>query len=323
MSSKLRVGVIGVGSLGQHHARNYSTMKNAELTAVVDVSPKGKEIADKFGAEFFTDYEKIVDKVDAVSIVVPTTYHHKVAKFFLEHGKHVLLEKPMTATLAEAEDLIKLNEKKAKEKPQVFQIGHIERFNVAIEKMREMKMVPILIEASRMGHFTARALDVSVILELMIHDIDIILQLVDSDIKKISAIGVPILTDSIDMADVRLEFVNGTIAKVTASRVSPKRLRKIRIFERNAYISVDYIRQSMKIYKVKEGLPQGRKVSWTDMMELDTFPIVKKEPLAQELNSFVDAILNGKVPEVTARQAYQALKIVVEIEQQIKDNFRK
>ena len=323
MSSKLRVGVIGVGSLGQHHARNYSTMKNAELTAVVDVSPKGKEIADKFGAEFFTDYEKIVDKVDAVSIVVPTTYHHKVAKFFLEHGKHVLLEKPMTATLAEAEDLIKLNEKKAKEKPQVFQIGHIERFNVAIEKMREMKMVPILIEASRMGPFTARALDVSVILDLMIHDIYIILQLVDSDIKKISAIGVPILTDSIDMADVRLEFVNGTIAKVTASRVSPKRLRKIRIFERNAYISVDYIRQSMKIYKVKEGLPQGRKVSWTDMMELDTFPIVKKEPLAQELNSFVDAILNGKVPEVTARQAYQALKIVVEIEQQIKDNFRK
>ena len=323
MSSKLRVGVIGVGSLGQHHARNYSTMKNAELTAVVDVSPKGKEIADKFGAEFFTDYEKIVDKVDAVSIVVPTTYHHKVAKFFLEHGKHVLLEKPMTATLAEAEDLIKLNEKKSKEKPQVFQIGHIERFNVAIEKMREMKMVPILIEASRMGPFTARALDVSVILDLMIHDIDIILQLVDSDIKKISAIGVPILTDSIDMADVRLEFVNGTIAKVTASRVSPKRLRKIRIFERNAYISVDYIRQSMKIYKVKEGLPQGRKVSWTDMMELDTFPIVKKEPLAQELNSFVDAILNGKVPEVTARQAYQALKIVVEIEQQIKDNFRK
>ena len=198
MSSKLRVGVIGVGSLGQHHARNYSTMKNAELTAVVDVSPKGKEIADKFGAEFFTDYEKIVDKVDAVSIVVPTTYHHKVAKFFLEHGKHVLLEKPMTATLAEAEDLIKLNEKKAKEKPQVFQIGHIERFNVAIEKMREMKMVPILIEASRMGPFTARALDVSVILDLMIHDIDIILQLVDSDIKKISAIGVPILTDSID-----------------------------------------------------------------------------------------------------------------------------
>ncbi|HRU40262.1 MAG TPA: Gfo/Idh/MocA family oxidoreductase, partial [Candidatus Goldiibacteriota bacterium] len=245
--------------------------------------------------------------------------HYKVAKFFLENGVHVLLEKPMTATEREARDLLKIYRKSLKKL--VFQVGHIERFNVAVKKLKEMKKVPILIEASRLGPFTARSLDVSVILDLMIHDIDIILQLVGSKVKRIDAIGVPVLTDSIDMANARIEFKNGAVANVTASRVSPKRLRKIRVFENNLYMSIDYMRQSMKIYKVKDGLPKDRKVSWNDMMEIESFPMVKKEPLATELKSFVEAIKNRTQPEVTAFQAYEALKVTLEIEKQVNRKF--
>jgi len=321
MDNIIRVGVVGVGSLGQHHARNYANIEGVKLTCVADVSEKGKEIADKYGAEFLTDYKKMPGKVDAVSIVVPTTLHYKVAKFFLENDIHVLLEKPMTATAAEARQLLDIYKKKSKKL--IFQVGHIERFNVAVKKLKELKAVPILIEASRLGPFTARALDVSVVLDLMIHDIDIILQLVNSKVKRIDAIGVPVLTDSIDMANVRIEFKNGAVANVTASRVSPKRLRKIRVFENNLYMSIDYMRQSIKIYKVKEGLAKDRKVSWTDMMETESFPMVKKEPLATELRSFVDSINGKNKIEVTAYQAYEALKIVLEIEKQIQNKFKK
>jgi len=319
----IRCGVIGAGSLGQHHARNYANLGDGvKLTCVVDVSEKAKEIADKFGAEFTTDYTKILDKVDAVSIVVPTTMHYKVAKFFLENGKHVLLEKPMTATAAEAEKLLKLH---SKNRSLVFQVGHIERFNEAVKKMQELKKVPILIEAGRLGPFTARSLDVSVILDLMIHDIDIILQLVNySPVKRIDAIGVPILSNSTDMANVRIEFKNGTVANVTASRVSPKRLRKIRVFENNAYMSIDYVRQSIKMYKVDETLQKNRQVSWNDMMEYESYPIENEEEnLAKELRSFTAAIREKKRPEVTAEQAYKALKIVLEIDEQIKKKIKK
>ncbi len=322
MDKIIRVGVVGVGSLGQHHARNYTSIDGVKLTAVSDVSEKGKEIADRYGAEFFTDYKKMLDKVDAVSIVVPTTLHHKVAKFFLDNDKHILLEKPMTATVKEAEDLIKIYKKK-KNKNLIFQVGHIERFNMAVKKLQEMKKVPILIEASRLGPFTSRSLDTSVILDLMIHDIDIILQIVNSKVKKIDAIGVPVLTKSIDMANVRLEFENGAIANVTASRVSPKRLRKIRVFENNLYMSIDYMRQSIKMYKVKDGLATDRKVAWSDMMEMDSFPMEKKEPLGSELRSFVDSINGKKKTEVTVYQAFEALKIVIAIEKQVQKKFNK
>jgi len=310
-----------VGSLGQHHARNYAAIEGVKLTCVADVSEKGKEIADRYGAEFMTDYRKMLDRVDAVSIVVPTTMHYKVAKFFLENEKHVLLEKPMTATLKEAESLIAIAKKKKKRI--VFQVGHIERFNMAIKKLQESKHVPILIEASRMGPFTARSLDVSVILDLMIHDIDIILQIVKSKVKRIDAIGVPVLTKSIDMANARIEFQNGAIANVTASRVSPKRLRKIRVFENNLYMSIDYMRQSIKVYRVKDGLPMDRKVAWSDMMETESFPLVKREPLATELRSFIDAVSGRKKTEVTAQQALEALRITLEIEKQVQNKFRK
>jgi predicted dehydrogenase len=321
MDKIVRIGVVGVGSLGQHHARNYAGIEGVKLACVADVSEKGREIADKYGAEFMSDYKKMIGKVDAVSIVVPTTLHFKVAKFFLENDVHILLEKPMTATVKEAEALIKIV--KRKKQRLVFQIGHIERFNMAIKKLQELKSVPLLIEASRMGPFTARALDVSVILDLMIHDIDIILQIVKSKVVRIDATGVPVLTNSIDMASVRLEFANGAVANVMASRVSPKRLRKIRIFENNLYMSIDYVRQSIKIYKVKEGLAKDRKVSWTDMMETESFPLEKREPLAAELRSFVDAVNGRKKTEVTALQAFEALKVTLEIEKQVQKKFVK
>jgi predicted dehydrogenase len=321
MDKKLRVGVIGVGSLGQHHARNYANIPEVTLTCVADVSPKGKDIADKYGAEFFTDYTKMIDKVDAVSIVVPTIYHYKTAKFFLENNKHVLLEKPMTATLKEAERLLKLHKKN---RTLVFQVGHIERFNEAVKKMQEMKKTPVLIEASRLGPFTARSLDVSVVLDLMIHDIDIILQLVGSKVKKIDAIGVPVLSNSTDMANVRLEFVNGCVANVTASRVSPRKLRKIRVFENKAYMSIDYMRQSIKTYRVEDNLPDDREVSWSDMTFLESYPIENEEEnLHKELRSFVNSIQTKTRPIVTAAEAFDALKIVLEIEAQIAKKLRK
>ncbi|HPD18283.1 MAG: Gfo/Idh/MocA family oxidoreductase [Candidatus Goldbacteria bacterium] len=313
MDKIIRAGVVGVGSLGQHHARIYANMEGVKLTCVVDVSEKGREIADKYGAAFFTDYRKILDMVDVVSIAAPTILHYKIAKFFIENKKHVLLEKPMTAKLSEAKNLLNLYKKNKV----LLQIGHIERFNVAIEKLRQLKKVPVLIEANRLGPFTARSTDISVVLDLMIHDIDIILQLVKSKIKKIDAIGVPILTDYIDMASVRLEFRNGSVANITASRVSPKKIRKIRVFEHNEYMSIDYIRQSIKIYKLKEGLSGDRKISWNDMMELEVYPMSKEEPLARELKSFIEAVNNKQMVEVTPEQAFHALKIVLEIEKQI------
>jgi len=316
METKFRVGVVGAGSLGQHHARIYATLNETKLTCIADVSPNVKQLADKYGAEFYTDYRKILNNVDAVSIAAPTVLHYKIAKFFLENGKHVLLEKPMTATEKEAKELLKIH---SRNKGLVFQIGHIERFNLAIQKLQELKRTPIFIEASRLGPFTARSIDTSVILDLMIHDIDIILQLVNSNIKRIDAIGVPILTDSIDMANARIEFKNGTVANVTASRVSPKKLRKIRLFEKNAYMSIDYIRQSIKIYKIKENLQKDRKLSWNDMMELEVFPMEKEEQLKLEIKSFINSIIYGLQPAVTPLQAYKALKVVLEIEKQVKN----
>jgi predicted dehydrogenase len=321
MENIIRVGVIGAGSLGQHHARNYAAIPGVKLTCIADVNEKAKEIADKYGAEFFTDYTKILDKVDAVSIVVPTTFHYKVAKFFLENGINVLLEKPMTATLKEAQALLLLHKK---HKKLVFQVGHIERFNDAIKKMQEMKKVPILIEASRLGPFTARSLDVSVVLDLMIHDIDIILKLVNSKVKKIDAVGVPVLSKSTDMASVRLEFENGAVANVTASRVSPRRLRKIRVFENNAYMSIDYVRQSIKMYKVAENLSSDRQVSWSDMTFLESYPLENdEENLAKELKSFINSVRTGAKTAVTALEAFEALKVVLEIENQIAKKSRK
>lgn len=319
MDKIIRAGVVGVGSLGQHHARIYANTEGVKLTCVADISEKCKEIADKYGAIFFNDYRKILNMVDVVSIAVPTSLHYKIAKFFIENKKHVLLEKPMTSTAAEAKDLLHLYKKNKV----VLQIGHIERFNVAIEKLQQLKKVPILIEANRLGPFTARSTDISVILDLMIHDIDIILQLVNSPVKKIDAIGVPILTEYIDMANVRLEFKNGSVANITASRVSPKKIRKIRVFENNAYMSIDYIRQSIKVYKLKEGLLGDRKVSWNDMMELEVYPIKKEEPLAKEIRSFINAVNKKQKVEVTPEQAFQALKIVLEIEKQVNKKLEK
>lgn len=313
MDRILRAGVVGAGSLGQHHVRIYANTQGVKLTCVADISDKCKEIADKYNASFFNDYRKILNMVDIVSIAVPTFLHFKIAKFFIENKKHVLLEKPITTTVKEAKDLLELYKKNKV----ILQIGHIERFNVAVEKLQQLKRIPILIEANRLGPFTARSTDISVVLDLMIHDIDIILQLVNSKIKKIDAIGVPILTDYIDMASVRLEFENGSVANITASRVSPKKIRKIRVFENNAYMSIDYVRQSIKVYKLKDGLSGDRKVSWNDMMELEVYPMSKEEPLAREIKSFVDAVNKKQKVEVTPEQAFQALKIVIEIEKQI------
>jgi predicted dehydrogenase len=243
---KIRVGVVGVGHLGQHHARNYSEIDGCELVGVADVDRKAaSRVASQNRTQAFFDYKLLIGQVDAVSIVVPTVYHHAVAREFLENGIHVMVEKPITTTVAEARELINLAEARSL----ILQVGHIERFNVAVVKLQEVLTNPGFIESHRLGPYDPRVRDVGVVLDLMIHDIDIILQIVRSPIVSIDAVGVPILSPREDIANARIKFANGCTANLTVSRVTPNKMRKIRIFQPNTYVSVDYMKQSMEIYQ--------------------------------------------------------------------------
>ena len=255
MRDKIKVAVIGVGYLGEHHARIYSLMDRVELVGVADIeTERAGNVAAKYSTRALYDYRELFDKVDAVSIAVPTVRHYPVALDFIRHHIDVLIEKPVTTTIEEADTLI--NE--AARRDVLIQVGHIERFNTAFKKMCNYVQNPRFIESHRMGPYVGRGIDVDVILDLMIHDIDIILSLVKSDLIELRAAGVPVLTTHIDIANVRLEFANGCIANLTASRVSREKMRKIRIFQSDAYISLDYGQQSMAIYKriIENGAPR-------------------------------------------------------------------
>ena len=243
---KIKVAVVGVGSLGQHHARVYSEMENVELVAVVDRDEKrAAEIAAKFECAVYTDLKPLYGTIDAASVVVPTSAHHAVSKALLEEGIHLLLEKPITNTLKEADDLITAS----KSTGALLQVGHIEQFNTGVILLKEHLNNPRFIECHRVSPFVGRGVDVHVILDLMIHDIDIILSLVPSKLSEIRASGTAVLTEMIDIANVRLAFENGCVANITASRISLVKLRKIRIFEHDAYYSLDYAQQKMAVFR--------------------------------------------------------------------------
>ena len=310
---KMRVAVIGVGSLGQHHARIYAENPTCELVAVVDTNPKAaKEIAKKFRTQALTDYQQLVGKVDAVSIVVPTFLHHKVAMFFLENSIHVLVEKPITVTVQEAHDLINLSKKKKL----LLQVGHIERFNMAIKRLREIATKPGFIEAHRLGPYNGRILDVGVVLDLMIHDLDIVLQLVDSPVTQIDAAGVGVYGTHEDIANVRLHFENGAIANLTASRISPVRLRKIKLFQSEMFISADYIEQEIEVFRrvlnpnAQDGDPRVQIIRTKEKVK-------REEPLKLELESFLDCIRTQSEPTVKGEHARDALDLAVMITEQI------
>ncbi len=313
---KTKVAVIGVGYLGKYHAEKYAKIETADLVGVIDiVAERAENVARRLNTDYFTNYHEIMDRVDAVSIVVPTSDHFRVAHDFLEAGKHVLLEKPMTRDLDEARKLEKL----AKEKGVVLQIGHLERFNPAVQAMLPLINSPMFIEAHRLALYKERGTEVDVILDLMIHDIDIILHIVNSPLKEIHASGVPVLTDLPDIANVRLRFENGCTANITASRISTKSMRKIRIFQPDSYLSVDYAGPDvMLLRKVGAADESGFPEIDYEKPEIDEY-----DALESEIKSFIDAVINGKEPVVSAADGRKALEVALAISDQIKKQWTK
>lgn len=307
--SKLKVGVVGVGHLGSIHAKDYSKLDNVELVGVCDCNiERALEVGKRFHTSSFADYEELFGKVDAASIVVPTSLHYTVAKDFMNHGIHVLIEKPITKTLSEADELIEIAEKKNL----ILQVGHIERFNAAVRALEPYLKKPKFIECQRLGPFHKRVDDVGVVLDLMIHDIDIVLGLIEKEVVNIEAVGLSTMSNFEDIANVRLTFEDGTVADITASRVTKDVVRKIRIFQEESYISLDYVNQDVAIFKKTD-----------DKIIREKVKIVKEEPLRKELESFVECVTTGKKPVVSGVEGRRALKVALEILQKIRSTKRR
>ena len=301
--NKLKITVIGAGRLGTIHSRIYKELTNVELIGVCDIDrARADNTANAFNVKAFYDYRDLLDKIDAASICVPTNLHFEVANTLLRKNINLLIEKPITDKISDAQKLIRL----AKTKKLIIQVGHVERFNSAFVAIKPLVKNPKFIECHRLSLFPQRSLDIGVVLDVMIHDIDIILGLEDSDIKRIESVGVKVLTDKEDIANSRLTFKNGCIANLTASRVSDEAMRKIRIFLNNAYISLDYCNQEAFIYK-KE----------SNTITKVSLPIEKEEPLKKELESFVDCVLNKKKPLISGEEGLNALKLAQTIIKQI------
>jgi predicted dehydrogenase len=303
---KLKCAVIGTGYLGKFHAEKYAALANCELIAVVDIDQQAAQnVAEKLGVKALTNYRDLLGKVDAVSIVVPTTLHYQVAKDCLNNGIHVLVEKPMTVTLRQADELIAL----AQEKQLVLQVGHLERFNPAILALNKTENKPLFIESHRLSPFNPRAKDVSVVLDLMIHDIDIILALVDDEIERIDASGTAVLTLGIDIANARLTFKKGCVANVTASRISLKMERKMRLFCPHTYISVDFQNKILMKYRTgeKEMFPGIAEIVSEESVFADS------DALLEEIKHFVDCINSGKNPLVSGIAGCRALETALKI----------
>jgi predicted dehydrogenase len=298
--NKVRVGVVGVGALGQHHARIYSQLQETELVGVVDTRPgRADEIAGPLSTAAYQDYTELFGKVDAVSIATPTTLHARIGVDFLNQGIAVLVEKPISHTLEDAQKLIDA----AAANGRVLQIGHLERFNPAIQAVRKIVDQPRFFEAHRMGLFSPRSLDIDVILDLMIHDLDIITLLVPEEPIHIDAVGIAILSKRIDIANARLQFPNGCVANVTASRVSMEKIRKLRFFQTRAYVSVDYTRQDVSVYQL-DGSAQIVSQKLTP---------AHREPLELELRSFIEAVQDRGPILCTGAEGKKTLALALQI----------
>ncbi|MDD4894992.1 MAG: Gfo/Idh/MocA family oxidoreductase [Candidatus Omnitrophica bacterium] len=301
--NKIRVAVIGVGHLGSIHAKIYKEIENCSLVAVCDTDKNHlNQVSSTLNIPGYANYEELFDKVDAVSVAVPTKLHYKIANDFLKHNIHALVEKPFTPNLEEADALIKL----AQENKLILQVGHIERFNSAFAATQKIIKNPKFIECHRLSPFPNRSLDVGAVLDIMIHDIDIILGLVNSEIKQIESVGINVLTKFEDIANSRITFKNGCVANLTASRISDEIMRKIRIFQENTYISLDYKDAKAVVYK-----------KGTFTITKQDLPIEKEQPLQKELESFIDCVRNHKEPLVSGPVAREALRVALEIQNQI------
>jgi predicted dehydrogenase len=306
---KLQVAVIGSGYLGRFHAQKYANHPEVELVAVVDTNhTRAAELASETGAHPLSDYRDVYTQVQAASVVVPTPLHYSVAKDLLEHDIHVLLEKPMTTTVEEGNQLIAL----AHKHNLVLQVGHLERFNPAYLAVEKTVKDPLFIESHRLNSFQERGTEVDVILDIMIHDIDIILNLVDDEVKRIHAVGIPVISSMIDIANARLEFENGCVVNVTASRISDKSMRKIRIFQHDAYISIDFASQGVSVYKKIE---EDGKIPYIVSEQLHIEP---GDSLEEEIKSFLTSVEKNRTPSVPGEAGIRALKVALEITNQLK-----
>lgn len=297
---KIRTAVVGVGAFGQNHARVLAGLPNAELVAVVDASEaRAKEIAAKYGCEAFTDHRQLIGKADAVCVAAPTVSHAEVGVALLEAGIDVLVEKPLAADLEAADRLIGA----AAKHKRILQVGHLERFNPAVEEAVKAAVLPLFFEVHRLSTFAPRSLDIDVVLDLMIHDLDIVLAMVDSPINRIEAAGVPILSRQPDIASVRLVFENGCVANLTASRVSTERVRKLRFFQPRQYVSVDYTAQDGVVIGLDDNnMPQFRKIAPE-----------KAEPLVRQSQSFLDSVATRQEPRVSGVQVRRTLETALRI----------
>ncbi|MGA7103829.1 MAG: Gfo/Idh/MocA family oxidoreductase [Candidatus Deferrimicrobiaceae bacterium] len=307
----LRVGVIGVGYLGRLHAQKMASFDDVVLVGVCDADPeRGKAVAEEFGTSFRTDTRKLLREVDAVSIAVPTSAHFRVAMEAIRAGVHVLLEKPIAATVREGRALVR----EAAARRQVFQIGHLERFNPAVISAASVLKEPRFVECHRLGIFGGRGTDVDVVLDLMIHDIDLILSFVRSPVARIQAVGVPVISPNIDIANARLSFANGCVANVTASRVSARKQRKIRIFQEDAYLAMDFVEHTIQIYR--RIFPQGQ--GGTAEITGELLETEKGDVLRDEIRSFVDCARTGAAPRVSGADGLAALEVAFRILRKMK-----
>ncbi len=332
-SGKLKIAVIGVGHLGKEHARIYSDMPDVSLAGIVDISKKkGEEVAQRYNTKYYSSYKEILDKVNAASVAVPTKSHYEITKELLKNGIPVLVEKPMTGTLSEAEELIRLS----KSNNTVLQPGYVERFNPAIQAIQKLNVSLKFIECHRLSPFTFRSADIGVVLDLMIHDIDIILYLSKSKVKKRDAVGVNVISNKEDIANARIQFENGCVANITASRVSFEPMRKIRLFSEDSYISLDYQKQEAMIYKKSPKLTlksinvEDRDVStikdlksfvFGELLKIERIKMDNQEPLKKEIESFVNCIKNGRNPVVSGEEGVEAIKTANIIKDEIKKNL--
>src|SRR5437870_5489944 len=301
--TKLRIGVVGFGHSGSNHARLYAETPSAEFTAVYDVDPiTNRTIATKFGATAARSLDEFIAMIDAASVATPTNTHYEVARALLAKGKHVLIEKPITDNTAHATELAELAALNAL----ILQVGHVERFNPVLGALEKHLTHPRFIESHRLAPYTERSADIGVVLDLMIHDLEVILHFVRSPLWSIDAVGVPVLSQSEDIANARLHFEDGCVANVTSSRISPERLRKIRIFQEDAYLSLDYQNQTGEIYRRMGGRITRDKVA-----------IEREEALKRQLTSFIECASTGREPRVSGSQATAALELAVKITKRI------
>jgi predicted dehydrogenase len=300
---KLRVGVVGVGHIGSNHARLYAEIPSTDFTAIYDLDlPKGNAIGKKFGTTAAKSLDEFIEMIDAASVATPTNTHYEVARSLLARGKHLLVEKPITDNTAHAGELVDL----AARNGLILQVGHVERFNPVLSALEKHLTRPRFIEAHRLAPYPDRSTDIGVVLDLMIHDLEVILHFVQSPVQSIDAVGVPVLSRGEDIANARLRFESGCVANVTSSRISPERMRKIRVFQEDAYLSLDYQNQSGEIYRRAGG-----------RITRDKVEIEREEPLKRQLTSFIECASTRREPRVSGFQATAALELAVEITKRI------